>query len=103
MIVEDKVVLGADIFLQLLLHPAIAPNSRPLFIERVGVICGETHFECLAVINHFPMLYDMQFRGVECAVTVNEGFDVLADGIDDERIAFVAADRLSIPGRFRIF
>src|SRR5258706_292390 len=45
----------------------------------------------------------MQLLGVGGAEVVDEALVVLPDRIDDERVAFIMADRLAVPGRLRIF
>ena len=97
MVVEQMlVVLGADFFEHLLLHPPISPDRRPGLIESVGILHPDVHFQHLTAVGQFPALRDVELLGVRRAVRVDDGLAVLPDGVDYERVAFVVPDRLAV-------
>ena len=55
-----------------------------------------------AVVDPRPPLDRVQLLGVRCAAAVEPELVVVADGVDDERVAFPAADRVPPPGRDQI-
>src|SRR5258706_8736246 len=56
----------------------------------------------LAAVHEMPAVDDGEPTRGRRQIAVDEGLVVQADGIDDERIAVVAADRFTVPGRLRI-
>src|ERR1700730_13380044 len=97
-----KIVLGADVLRQGPVHAIVLPQRLPGLVERVRVIDGHKDFQLLAVLDEPPAFGDMQLIGMRSAIIVEERLVVKADGIDDERIALVMANRFSVPGGFRI-
>ena len=87
---------------KLLLHAAERLNRGPRRVEGLRVLDAERHLQRLAAVGQAPALGDVQLFGVRRAVIIHEGLAVLGDGVDDQRIAFVMADRLAIPGRLRV-
>src|SRR5215467_204550 len=69
---EIRIVLSADLFVGLLLHPPIAPHSGPRFVEGVGVLDSEDNFHRFAPVDHSPTLHDVQLLGVRGAVDVDD-------------------------------
>jgi hypothetical protein len=96
------VVLGANVLRQGAVHTIVLPQRLPGLVERTGVINGQEDFQLLASVDQPPAFRDVQLVGMRGAIIVDEGLVVEANGIDDERIAVVVADRLSVPGEFRI-
>src|SRR4051812_13005267 len=99
---QDVVVLGARVLDQRLLLAGIALPRLPGPIESLRVVHADHHFQGVAVFDEPPALGDMQLAGMRRAISVDESLGVLPNGIDDERIAFIVPDRISVPGWFRI-
>src|SRR5579871_6090549 len=95
---EIRVVLGADHLKEWLFSPLIAYTSRPGLIEAVGIVHRNGVFQPLASIDRVPALHDMQFLGVRRAIDIETGLGVQANRIDHQRVAFIMADRFSVPG-----
>src|SRR6185503_3604761 len=101
------IVLGADEFLEGLAAAYRPERGETLPRHREGALVLHRHddFEPLAqrIAVRAIALDDMDLVGVRCA----EGIDhrhlvrLLPDRIDDERVAFVMADGLAVPGALR--
>src|SRR5688572_13141496 len=72
-----------------------APRERPWIVDRELVRHAPE-------IDARPALDRVQLLGVRCAAAVEPELVVVADGVDDERVFFEAADRVAPPGRNRI-
>src|SRR3984893_8134586 len=97
-----KIILGADVLRESPVHAIVLPQRLPGLVERVRVIDGYKDFQLLAVLDHPPAFRDVQLAGMRRAIIVEERLVVEGDGIDDERIALVMADRFSVPRGVRI-
>src|SRR6266478_7804137 len=98
MIVEEiGIVLGADLFVGLLLYAPIAPHPGPRLVEGVRVLDREDDFHRFAVIDQSPTLHDVQLLRVRGSVNVYNGLVAQADRVDDKGVSFIVADGLAIP------
>jgi hypothetical protein len=97
------VVLGAYGFYDLQGRAPIPPHCSPRRIESVRIVYRKARFQHLAIVDHFPALYNVQLFSMRRAVDVHGQSGVLADGVDDQRVPLIMPDRLAIPGRLRIF
>src|SRR5215475_13630892 len=70
----------------------------PRLVERVRIIDGHKDFQLLTVLDQPPAFRDVQLVGMWRAIIVEERLVVKANGIDNERIALVMANRFSVPG-----
>ena len=57
------------------------------------------HFQRLAALDHVEALDHVKLLGVRRLKAVDGGPRVEPNGVDDQRVAFVMADRLAVPGR----
>src|SRR5258706_12761846 len=97
-----QIVLGADVFGESAVHTIVLPQRLPGRVERVRIVDRHEDFQLGAVLDQPPAFRDVQLSRMRRAVIVEEGLVVEADGVDDERVALVMADRISVPGGFRI-
>ena len=81
---------------------APALYRRPGHGEGARVLDRDRYLDRAAVGRELPALDRVDLRGVRRAIGIDEGFVVLADGIDDKRIAFIVPHGLAIPGRFDV-
>src|SRR5579862_9449370 len=59
-IVEMRIVFGADLLGQRLLDAPIALDRRPRLVKGVGILDADQHFELLAAIDQPPPLDDVE-------------------------------------------
>jgi hypothetical protein len=71
-------------------------------VKASAMSSGDSYLVALAAFDDAETFHDMQFRPVRRAEIVDEGKPVLADGVHDQHIALVMADRFSVPGGFRV-
>src|SRR5262249_46996527 len=104
MVVEEiEVVLGANVFEIWKLGPAlVAYVSRPRLVEGLGIVDGDPDFECFPAVYEMPAFDHVQLFGMRRAEGIDHGFCVLSDRVHHQRIAFVMADRFSVPRGFGV-
>ena len=97
------VVLGATLFFhRSSLHPPVTLDRRPRHVEGARVVDRHGDLQRLAVFDQSEALHDMDLARVRRAIIVDEGPVVQPDRVDDQRVAFVMADRLAVPAGRRM-
>ena len=94
---EDEIALLADVLGDRPPPALVALVGLPRPVERVGIFDRDVHLQHVAAVDQAPALRDMQLIAVRRPVRINERPGVQTNGIDDQRIAFVMADRFSKP------
>src|SRR5258708_27118069 len=83
------------------LAPAMDDVQRLLVHGRI--FDGDIGLERLAALDEMIALHDVQLLRVGRTVIIDEGLRILADGVDHERVALIAADGFAVPGWRQIF
>jgi hypothetical protein len=73
------------------------PSRAPGFVERTRIIDCEGDVQRLAPVDCPEALDNMFLRRVRCAIAIDKSHGVQAYCIDDQRVAFVRADRFAVP------
>ena len=97
MILKLPIFLGADLLGKRLLNAPIALDRRPCLVKGIGIVDADQHFELLAAIDEPPPLDDVELVGMRRAEIVDSRPVIQADRVDYQRVAFVMADRLTVP------
>src|SRR5215469_12564081 len=77
---------------------AIALHGVPGHREGARIIDVNVHLQRLAAVDQVEALDHVQLFGVWRPEAVDKRPVIESDGIDNERIAFVVADRFAVPG-----
>src|SRR5215471_10802688 len=99
---ELRVVLRANLLVHRLLNPIVALHHGPRPVERIRIVKRDVHLHRLAAIDQSKALDNVQLLAMWRPEIIDERLFIEPDRIDHERIAFVVADRLAIPGRLPI-
>src|SRR5882672_5779348 len=92
------IVLGTTLLFQRSsLHPPITLNCRPGHVEGAWIVDRHTDLQCLSVVDQAETFDDMDLGRVWRAVIVDESPVVQPNRVDDQRVAFIMADRLPVP------
>src|SRR5205823_6178190 len=101
---EAEIVLGAVVLLERTnLSAAPALDGGPARVEGARIVDSDRRLERLATVEELEPLHDVDLVGVRCLIIVDERFVIEPDGVDDELVALIMADRLSVPRRLQVF
>src|SRR5258706_12028674 len=101
---QIEIVLRAGKFRQRpLLNLVITLHGVPRHGEDFRVFYVQIDLEGLSALQDVEAFHGVELVAVWRAVIVDPGLIVHADGVDDQSIALIMADRFSVPGRFYRF
>src|SRR5207248_2445204 len=96
---ELLVVFRADLLAYWPLNTIVTLHHRPRRVESIRIVKRDVHLHRLAAVNESEALHDVQLVGMWRAEIVDERLVIQPDCIDHQRVPFVVADRLAVPGR----
>ena len=73
-------------------------DPRPGLIIGVRILDPNVRFQFVAAADQSPALDNVEFFGMWGPVIIDKGLLTQSDGVDNERIALIVADRLAVPG-----
>src|SRR3954470_23983643 len=88
---------GACSFVHRLGTTIVSHNRGPFGVERFRIVIGQRGLERLTIRKHLVVLHQVESGAVWRSKAVNDGFVVEADGVDNQRIAFIVTNGLAIP------